>query len=210
MLAPVLRLHQHIDELFVSVRRLIGHEFLDHFRCGGQPDDVEAQPPSQCPPIGLRRGTQSRRFQLRQHEPVDRVLHPCLVLHGWHRRPSRCEKRPVRLILGPLLDPAAKGCFLIGCQHLLRRGRRHDFVGVSREDAPQRFALVGLAGHDDLLADGIFAPVQPIVTLPSRTVRAVTRKAGVRQDRPNVAVVFERRIGGGNTAHADHNQPAEA
>ena len=191
MLAPVLRLHQPIDQLLVGIRRLVVDERFDQRRLRRQARQIETEPAGERPAVGFRRGRQAGRFQLGQNERIDRVLHPGRVLHRRRRRPRRRNQRPVRLILGPFGDPLLERLLLRGGQLLLRRRRRHHRIGIGRKDPRDDGAFAGLARHDRVVFDGDFALVEPQIGLSRGAIRPVTGKAVLGQDRPDVAVVLE-------------------
>src|SRR5947207_892824 len=68
----------------------------------------------------------------------------------------------------------------------------HVVVAVLREDAAQRFALVGLGGHEGVLAlDALERPflrVEAEVALAALVVRPVAEEAIVREDGADVAL----------------------
>ena len=113
---------------------------------------------------------------------------------GLHRR----HVSPVRLILSPLSDPALEQILLRTRELLVRVRRRHQVVGVFGEDALHQLALVGLAGNEGLLRDGVLAHIEAELGLALLLVGAVAEEAVVGKDRADVAVVIHLlRAGGG-------------
>src|SRR5262249_44909022 len=105
-----------------------------------------------------------------------------------NRRPDRRDQRPVRLILGPALDPFGEQFLLIGRELLLRHRRRHLLVSIVRENATDHLAVVGMARHNRLFVDGDLALIEPQVGLAGSAVRPMAREAVVEQNGTDVAV----------------------
>src|SRR5438093_12679475 len=82
---------------------------------------------------------------------VDTVARPARRLERGQRRPFGGDERPVRLVLGTLVDPAFQQLLFGRLQFLVRLGRRHA-VAVGRVDAGDQLALAALAGDDGAAA----------------------------------------------------------
>ena len=108
--------------------------------------------------------------------------------------------RPVALVLGAVVDPAAEDLDLGRGQRLPRRGHRIEVVG----DPFDEQAGVRIARHDRRIAtgphrlDGTLADVEPQAALPGGLVGPVTGEAAGDEDRSNVAIEVDARVGGGN------------
>ena len=191
VLAPVLGLHQLVDELLVDIRGRVVHELLDELRRGRQASDVEAEAAGERSLIRFRGGSKPHRFQLSEHECINRVLHPRGILHRGKLRTLCREERPVRLILGPFGNPAAKRFLLGGSQFLLRFRRRHPLVGIVRVNPRNQRTFFWLAGDDGRHLHGHLAAVEPQVPFAGGAVGSVASKAILRQDGADVPVVFE-------------------
>ncbi len=98
----------------------------------------------------------------------------------------------MRLILGPLLNPAAQERFLVVAELLVKIGRRHHFILVVREDALPGLAGSGVFRHDGRVSAEIsecpVARIKPQIGLPFLRVKTVAGKAGVGEDRPDVPI----------------------
>ena len=183
-LAVVRRGEQALDELGVGVWRLVIHERVHLFGLGRQAEQVEVEPARERAAVGLGRGLEAKRLEARLHEMVHGVL--AGGDGGLHRR----HVSPVRLILSPLSDPALEQILLRTRELLVRVRRRHQVVGVFGEDAFDQLALVGLAGNEGLLRDGVLAHIEAELGLALLLVGAVAEEAVVREDGSDVAVVI--------------------
>jgi len=98
----------------------------------------------------------------------------------------------VRLILGPLVDPAAEQLdLMLGQFRLVRVGRRHQLVFVVRGDPLDQRAVLRLAGDDGIL-NGRVAQVQTQLGLPVALIRTVAGVTPIRQQRPNLPIEINR------------------
>ena len=113
-----------------------------------------------------------------------------------HGRPNRRNQRPMGLVLGAVLDPIDEQFLLSVGEFLLGLRRRHLLVGIVREDSPDHFAGVGVAGHDRFLVDGRLALIEPQLGLPRRAIGPMAREAVLEQNGADVAVVLDRGVGG--------------
>jgi hypothetical protein len=114
----------------------------------------------------------------------------------------------VRLVLRPLPDPAGQQFLLLGRERLLQRRRRHDLVGIFREDPVEGDAGIRITGGDRSRLDGGIPQVQPQIGLPAGAVGAVAGEAVLHQDRANVLVEGDR-LGRGGQA-GDQRQGGES
>ena len=193
VLAPVRRLQQPVDEGLPGGLRVVGEIGREEAGVGRQPRQVEGRAAGQRRLAGLGRGGQPFGLQPREHEPVERVAHPCLVGHVGGRRRRDGLERPVLPPRGALLDPAGQHVDLPGRQGLAgRRRRRHPqaFVGVG--DALVQQAGPGVAGHDGgaprARPERPLPRVEPQPRLTGALVGPVARKAVVGQDGAHVAL----------------------
>ena len=74
------------------------------------------------------------------------LLHVLAMCNLGNRRTHRRDKRPMRLVLGPLLNPAAQQRFLGRGKRLAAVGRRHRDVRVGRLDAFDERTFAGSPG----------------------------------------------------------------
>ena len=90
-------------------------------------------------------------------------------------------------------------------------GRRHHFLRVGTGDAEDDFALRALAGDDYgraiLFTEGSLAGIEAEFAFAAALIGAVAMKALVREDRPHLAAVVDRRSGGGSAG--DGRTPCE-
>ena len=178
-----------IDGARVGVRRSIGEKRVDLGWRGRQAREVERQAAQQNLGRGLRSGLQAFLDQPRAHERVDGGRRTRWRRH--RRKLVHRDERPVRLVVGPLGDPAAQQRLLGVRQRQVRVGRRHHVVFEVREDAPDELALLRNARLDDRppVVDVLERPVARIeaqLGLPLRGVGPVTAKAAVRQQRADL------------------------
>ena len=90
------RVEQAIDQLLVGCLVAVLGEALDFLRLGRKPRQVEGESPDERPPVGLGRGVQVPRLELRQDEPVDAVPGPPRIPNGRGGRvPDGLERPPV-------------------------------------------------------------------------------------------------------------------
>ncbi len=124
-LAVALRGEQAIDQAAVGVGARVRHEGVDLLRRRRQADQVEAQAADEGLARRLRRGRHALFLEPREHEGVDRALHPARVAHRGLLRPLRLQVGPVHggrlglLLRGvraacPRVDPGRDACDLRG------------------------------------------------------------------------------------------------
>ena len=87
-LAVAGRRQQPIDHLLEPVRRFVGQQRVNFLGRGRQADQIVMDPPQQRQPVRGRHRPQPRRFQLGQHEGIDRIAHP-----SRNPSPAACEGR---------------------------------------------------------------------------------------------------------------------
>ena len=92
---------------------------------GGSPVRSNVTRRSSVSRSGLGRRFPGVRLEPRLHEVVDRVADPLGAGHRRHRRPLGRDERPVRLPLGPLVDPELQRLDLFRIEGVLV-GARHD------------------------------------------------------------------------------------
>ena len=192
-LAIVGRLQQPGDDLFVRVRRRVRQESVDLGRRRRQPRQVERHAADQGGPVCLRRRRQALLFQLRQDEAIDRIARPRRQLHVRQLRAHRRQIRPVRLVFGARGDPALQGFLLAGRQLALGIRRRHERVGIRRQDAFDQRAVRGIAGPNGSGLNCRLALIDPQITVAVPSVRPVAGEAVLRKDGPDVAVERQNR-----------------
>ena len=97
------------------------------------------------------------------------------------------------------VNPSAHRVNLHGSERLLALRRRHEVVGVLRDEPLDEFALRGLAGQDDgfLRPEQTLFRVEPELRLAGLLIRAVALKAVLREDGQHLAVEIRRRLGRG-------------
>ena len=99
-LAITRRSEQPVDNLSGGIGRAIAHKGVYIFGIGGQTGQIKRGAPDPCAPVGCRRRREPFAFETRQHERVDRRLHPGVVLYFRHRRLAQRLERPVGPLLG--------------------------------------------------------------------------------------------------------------
>ena len=193
------RCEQPIDKPFVSIGRRIGEKLVHLAQRRRDARQIERHSADERRLLGLVRRRQPFLRESLLDERVDHVAAPrggCRLGNRW---PLRRDERPVRLPRRALVDPAREQLDLRGRDRTVRVSWRHHLVGVSRSDPANQLAARRLARDDGSMAvtfrfRGLLL-IEPQSGLTLRAVGAVTVKAGVRQDRPNVTVEFNFRFG---------------
>ena len=192
-LAVGRRGQQPIDDAFVGVGRLIGHECVDVGQCRRQSREVHRDASQQRLARRLGRRAQPVRFERGQHEAVDLAAGPAVGAGPRHRRPPRRDEGPMRFPLGALLNPAHenRSFEIVESQMRVRRGHHHLRVGA--ENAPDQLTTAGVAGHDGAparrqLAKGDLAHIQAEAGLAHAVVGTVALEAPIREERLDVEV----------------------
>ena len=193
MLAPPGRVEQPGHQRFVSVGRGSFTNASTTAGSGGRPVRSRASRRASVRRSASGAGRRPFCLELRQHEPVDRVADPCRVLHRRQLGPLRGNERPVRLILGPVGDPALEHVFLRWVSFLVVAGGGIELLGILGVDPGDQLARFGVAGRDGAGLDGRLAAVEPQIGLAGGAVGPVAGEAVLGQDRPDVAVVFQPR-----------------
>ena len=202
-LAVSLRLEHAVDVPLESVGRVVAENRGDIAVRRREPGQIERDAAEQREDVGLRRGLLACPLEPRLDEVVDGVADPLGAGHRRYRRPLGRDERPVRLPLGPLIDPQPQGLDLAGVEGVLVRARHdrgvqaqpvgHPHPGVGGADPVDQQALVGVAGRDDrpaelaAIREGPFRHVQPQAALARLRVRPVAGEAVLGQDRPDLA-----------------------
>ena len=205
MLAVSRRVEQLLDELVVSLRRLIRDEHIDLGGCRRQAGEIKRQPANQRDLVRLRRWLQSRLVQLREHKTINRILDPRFIADLRQLRSSRRDERPVRLVLGPFVDPTLERRDLFRRNFLTGRRRRHLEICIVSRQPSDDFTLGPLTGNDADLArfklrGRSIALIESQSSLPLFFIGAVTLEAIVGQDRSDIAAelkFFGRRVRSG-------------
>ena len=205
-LAIVLAGEEPVDHLLVGVGRGVGHERIDLLRRGRDPDEIGVESSQERRPVSLGRGRDTSFLEFREHEPIDVVAWPGGVPHGGRGGPSRGHVGPVRLIDRPCANPVVERRLLLLRQPPVGVRWRHQHIGVGRMDPLQQRTRARLAGHDRSGLNGSAAVVEPKAGLPLRGVLAVAVEAVFREDRPDVAVEVDRRLGRGACGGPDRNE----
>ena len=120
VLAPLLGVHEAIDEVFIGLGVFVVDEGFDEGGIGRQAGEVEAEAAGEGAAVGFGGGREAGGFELGQDEGVDGLFAPGGVFHFGRRGPRRRDEGPVGLILGAFGDPALEGFLLSGGQLLLR------------------------------------------------------------------------------------------
>ena len=155
-LAVAGRSQQAVDLLLIGVGRAVGEEGGRLLRRGREAGQVQRHA-SQQGGLGRFGGEcESRGLELGNDEGIDRVALPV----GGDGGSGRGDERPVLLIVGAFGDPAAQQLALGRRDRAVRIGRRHDLLGILRDEALEQFALGGLARHEGLLRERLGADVQ--------------------------------------------------
>lgn len=183
---------QLVDPPLVRVRALVGEEGVHLLGRRREARDIQERAPDQRGAVRVRRRLDVLGLEARQHEPVDRVPRPRLVLDGRWRRAHRRDERPVRLVDRAFGDPTPEQLTLLRRERRLvavRRGHRHRWV--ARGDPADQLALIRVPrdNRGPVLPrhHGGVAQIKPQVGMARRRIRAVALEAPVRQDRADVA-----------------------
>ena len=150
LFAVSFRFQQAIDHLFVRIRRIVGEEFCDFCRGWRQAGQVVGDTTQQRGFADRCCRRQAARFELIQHEVINRVCAPFRVFDLWNLLHSGRCKGPVFLPFSPLLNPASQKLRLGFRQ--TRAVRRHLLGFVGRQDTTQQFAVFAVFGDDRSLA----------------------------------------------------------
>ena len=94
----------------------------------------------------------------------------------------------MRLIFRFGSDPGFQQVFLFICEPFFRMGRRHFFIGIVTEDARDQLTRFGFPGDDSFQLDSRFTFIKTQIGFAAIGIRAVTMKAILRKNRPNVAI----------------------
>ena len=115
----------------------------------------------------------------------------------------RRDKRPMWLVHRPLFDPTAKQVPLPDCQFLAAVSGRHLVGRVCRHNPADEFTVADLRRNDCCFARGQcglrwFGFVEPQSHLPGPFIGAMTLKAVIGQNWPDVAIELDWTVIGGN------------
>ena len=102
--------------------------------------------------IGFRIGLQPFLFQSGQDEMINGVARPISGFDGGHRGAGRGHISPVLRIRASLADPLFEGGSIGGRQGFAGIRRRHLIIRILGLDAPDGFALFGVAGNNRRMA----------------------------------------------------------
>ena len=197
-LAKMRRGEQPIHLPLVGVGPLVIDESFDFFNGGRRADEVETDPAQQGGAIGFGRWLDVFRFEHAQDKRIDGIMRPLLVPGLRHGKAFGFNVGPMRLVFRAGGDPPFQQIFLRSGQHLVRFGRRHDFVGISREDMLHELAGLGLAGNDGFPLEGDIAIIEAQLGFALIFVVPMADETVFGEDRPDVPIEFDavgRRLG---------------
>ena len=134
------------------------------------------------------------------------------------RRLHGLLKRPVLPPLSAALDPAFQYLALLLGDFLVRFLRRHDLILIMGRDPTPELALIQLAGNDGCIAilvllQRVRLQVEPQVCFAMLRLRPVALKAGIREDRQDIAAEIDGRLrlrSGNKTNERDENEPGRS
>ena len=191
--------HQAVHQLRVGGGGIVGEKLGDLFRAGSDPQQVEVQAADLCHPRGLGRRGKPPLPQFAADERIEWRGSPRFGV-GLDRGDGTLGRKecPVALIRCPGGDPAAEKLPVGGGQLPPTCRWGHLLGGIGRFNPADQFAGVGILRHNRRAAppvgDRVLAAVEPQLALPSRRVKAVTGKAGVRQQWANLRGVIGDRF----------------
>ena len=190
--------HEAIHQALVGVGTLVSEESIDLFHGGRQSGEVEGDAPLQADRVGLRVGLDAFRFQTGQHKGVDGVAGPLAILDPRQFRRGWSDERPVLLPSGSLTHPLLEEVDLGGGERLSMLGRRHDFVGILRQDALDQGAALGLSGDQGVLPrfelqEGVFLTVQAQTCLALALIWSMAGEAMLGENGADLSVEVDGR-----------------
>ena len=201
-LAEVRRSQQPVDLLLIGVGRVVRDEGGELRRRRRQAGQVERDAAEEAFLRRLGRRRDLLLGELGADEGVDGVA----AAGGQRGDRDRLQRHvgPVRLVGRPLRDPATEEFLLRLGQGLVGLLLRHQVLFVLGVEALDDLGFVGLARDDRERAalaglEGFVAEVEAEATLARLRVEPVAVEAGVRHDRPDVAVEHDgvgRLVGG--------------
>ena len=153
--AVVRRTEQAVNYRFVRAGRGVGPERRRFFGRGRQAGQIQAHAAQQGFPVRFGGGSQPGVFQTFQHKKVNAVAGPGRVSNLGNGLRLGFGQCPVRLVFGPLLDPAQQHGFFVGRQIAVGVGRGHHFIGIGVDQPEVHFASGQMPRHD-----GVFAAFQ--------------------------------------------------
>ena len=95
---------------------------------------------------------------------------------------------PVRVIVGPVFDPANEQFLLVLAERLVGTGSRHDLVWIVAENTQDQLAVLWVAGHDRVGVDGILTDVETKVAFAVFLVGTVAIVASIRKNGADIAI----------------------
>ena len=147
-LTVVRRTQQPIDQTLVGPGLVIGDKRGQLPRRGRQAGKVERNPSHQGRAVSFGTRVDPPFFQFAQDEIVDGVAHPRGGLDRGRCHALRRQVSPVRLVFGPLLDPAFNDRPVPDRDLMQRIRRRHDFERIVAGKSPPHLGLLRFAGHN--------------------------------------------------------------
>ena len=197
MLRVRRRREQAVDEPLVGVGRRVLQERVDVLDLRRQAGERERHAVDQRFLVRLARGRQAIPLELRKYEAVD-IVRDAAQKAVCGTTALRRDERPVRLVLGAVVDPLPQDRDLLRRERLVRRLGRHPLVGIARRNPADELAALRVPRHDRELALRLgqlrrrdLGDVEPQLRLARGRVRAVALEAVLREDRPNVPVVVD-------------------
>jgi hypothetical protein len=145
---------------------------------------VEA--PDESASIGLGRGFERETFETLANEMINAVF--AGGSGGFYGR----NVGPVAFVNRALRDPLLQQILLLGSEDFVRIGRRHQVLGIVREDALDQFALARLAGHDCFAFESGFAEVEAEFAFALAGIRPVAGETIVGKDGANRLIEADR------------------
>ena len=210
VLAPVLRLHEAVDQGFVGAVGIVGQEGGQGSRVGRQSRQIQGQSAGQGVLVGFGSRRQTLGFQTGQDEAVQRVADPGGVFHRRRFRPADGLEGPVPVPGGSLCDPLAESGDLLGVQRPLGVGGRHPQGRLGMGDALVEQAGLGIAWDDQAsagpLREGSLPGIEPEIHHPGGRIGPVALETVVGEDGTNVPLEVDGacargRLLGRRTAH---------
>ncbi len=205
-LAEMFAREEAIDQPLVG---LVVFEGGRRVRCRRETGEIEAHAAGELIARGLRGKCEAFFGEARLHEGVDRLL----------RARRRCG--PGGLLEGPVftprragLDPAAQGFDLLCAQlRLVRFRRRHQLLGIVRDDAGDQvagFRFAGDDGDDPLVFLGrAFVGIQAKARFSVLFVGTVATETIVRENGQHLAAEARRLGGAGSGERGDDKDEGE-
>ena len=197
MLAPVLRLHEPVDQSFIGPVGVVSQEAGQGPGIGRQSRQIQGQAAGQGALVGFGSRRQTLGFQAGQDEAVQGVAHPGGVFHRRGCGPANGLEGPVLVPGGSLLDPLAQRGDLFVVQRPLGVGRRHPKGRLGMGDALVEQAGLRVARNDEASVgppgECPLPGIQPEIRHPGGRIGTVALEAVVGEDGTNVPLEVDGR-----------------